>query len=166
MDENFQALVPSRPVRLAIPPPDRRKLGAILWQVISAVEAAPVPPPEVAPALSSLPPVVRLYECLRLFLLDAEYSLSPDGGLRGIAKLACRVAVVVGILSLSLAVVLACISVLLAAAVTITGQLVLILWNLLEAALLLVALLAIGIMLLVTVRLLTRRADAGGQVRR
>ena len=156
--------VPSPSAQLA-PLADRRSLATILWQVVSSVETKPLPPP-VVPDLDQLPPLLRLHACLRLFLLDTEFALSPDGGVRGLAKFACRISVVAGILSLCLAVVLACVSLVLAAVVTVTGQLVTILWNLLEAALLLVALLAIGVVLLVVVRILTRRSEAGGQVHR
>jgi hypothetical protein len=103
-----------------------------------------------------MPPPVRLYECLRLYLLDVEQALSPGGQLRGLGSWACRVAVAAGILSLCLAAVLVCVSLVLAVAVTITGQIVLILWNLLEAAMLVLALLALGALLLLAVRVVAR----------
>jgi hypothetical protein len=102
-----------------------------------------------------MPPVLRLYECVRLFLLDVEYSLSPLGHLRGLAKLACRIAVAVGILALCLAAILACVSVVLAVVATIAGQVVSILWLLLQAVLLLIALVVIGVLILLAVRAAT-----------
>ena len=165
MDDHTRALIPAPPAHLAAPPSDRRNLGRILLHIITNVEVEPLPPPVVLPDLAELPTLQRVYECLRLAALDAEQALSPGGHLRAIAKLACRVSVAAGVLSLCLAAVLAFVSVVLAAVVIITGQLVVILWNLLEAALLLVALLAVGAVLLVAVRVFTRRAGTAGHVR-
>jgi len=129
-------------------------VGVILWQIVTSAETSPLAPPEVPLNLPELPPLVRLYACQRLFLLDVEYALSPGGQLRGLAKLACRISFAAAIIALCLAAVLACVSLVLGILVIITGQLVVILWNLVQAVLLFIALLAIGAALLVVVRLL------------
>jgi hypothetical protein len=156
MNEPPRALMPRPPTQLARPVPDRRRLGLILWQVVTSVEAKPPPPPSVRPDLATMPLLVRLYECLRLYLLDLEQALSPGGQLRGLGRWACRVAVAAGILALCLAAVLGCVAAVLAILVAITGQIVLILWNLLEAVLLVLALLALGALLLLAVRAVAR----------
>ena len=157
MDERTTGLIPAPASALDYQQPDRRGLGRILLHIITNVEVQPLPPPAVRPDLAGLQAPQRVYECLRLAALDAEQALSPGGHLRAIAKLACRVSLVMGIIALCLAGVLASVSVALTVAVTIAGQLVQILWLLLQAMLLLIALLALGAGLLLGVRLITRR---------
>ena len=137
-------------------PPDRRGVGIILWHVLTAAETTPLPTPDVPANLVEMPPVLRLHACLRLFLLDVEYAISPDGQLRGICKVACRISVALAFLTLCLAGVLACVAMVMTIAVVITGQLVVILWNLLMAALLVIALLALAAACLFAVRVLIR----------
>jgi hypothetical protein len=156
MDDERHALSPRPPNQLATLPPDRRGLWRILWQVVSSVEATPLSRPEVPPDLSQMPPLARLHGCVRLFLLDVEFALSPGGQLRGLAKLTCRIAVAMGMLLLMAAGVLALVSLVLGIAVVVAGQLVALLWSLLQAVLLIAALLAIGVGLLLAVRLATR----------
>jgi hypothetical protein len=155
MDDPSRALVRGPPAQLAKPLLDRRGLVILLWQVLTSVETTPLPPPSAPPDLADMPVLVRVYECLRLCLLDVEYALSPGGQLRGIGRWACRISVAVGILALGLAAMLACVSVVLAVVAIIVGQLVAILWGLLQAVLLLIALLVIGFLLLLAVRAAT-----------
>ena len=155
MDDPIRALVRGPPAQLTKPLPDRRGLVVLLWQVVTSVETTPLPPPSVPPDLTEMPPLVRVYECLRLYLRDVEYALSPGGQLRGIGRWACRIGVAVGILALSLAAMLACVALVLAVVAIIVGQVVAILWGLLQAVLLLIALLVIGALLLLTVRAAT-----------
>ena|ERR1035437_922669 len=137
-------------------PPDRRSIGIILWHVVTAAEVTPLAPPEVPPNLMEMPPLLRLHACLRLFLLDTEYAISPDGQLRGICKVACRISITLAFLALCLAGVLACVAMVLGILVAITGQIVTILWNLLISTLLVVALLALAAACLFIVRVLVR----------
>ena len=143
-------------------PPDRRGVAIILWQVLIAAEATPLIPPEVPANLAEMPPFLRLHSCLWLFLLDVEYALSPGGQLRGICKLACRISVALAFLTLCLAGVLACVALVLAIVVVITRQLIVILWNLLIAALLVIALLALAAVCLFVVRMLVRERENRG----
>ena len=155
MDDPTRALVRGPPAQLVRPIPDWRGLWVLLWQVITSVETTPLPRPSVPPGLADMPPLVRVYECLRLYLLDVEYALSPGGQLRGIGRWVCRIAVAVGILAMGLAAVLACVALVLAVVAIIVGQVVAILWGLLQAVLLLIALLVIGFLLLLAVRAAT-----------
>ena len=155
MDDPTRALVRGPPAQLVRPLPDRRGLVVLLWQVLTSVETTPLPRPSVPPDLADMPVLVRVYECLRLYLLDVEFALSPGGQLRGIGRWACRISVAVGILALGLAAMLACVSLVLAVAAIIVGQVVAILWGLLQAILLLIALLVIGALLLMAVRTAT-----------
>ena len=157
MVDQVRSLVRSPPTQLARRLPDRRGLAGILWQVVRSAEAIPPPPPTVPSDLADMPLLRRVYESLRICLLDVEYALSPGGQLRGLGRWACRITVAVAILALCLAAVLGCVWMVLAIVVTITGQLVLILWQLLEAVLLLIALLVIGAMLLMAVGSAARR---------
>ena len=105
-----------------------------------------------------MPLLLRLHACLRLFLLDMEYALSPGGQLRGIVKVACRISFVLGFLTLCLAGILACVVLALTIVLVITRELVAILWNLLTAMLLFVALLAPAGILLLAARILTSQS--------
>ena len=156
MDEDSAPPIPSPRESPAVLPPDQRGVAIILWQVLTAAEATPLAPPQVPANLADMPPLLRLHACLRLFLLDVEYALSPGGQLRGICKLACRISVALTFLTLCLAGVLACVALVLAIVVIITQQLVVILWNLLMAALLVIALLALAAACLFAVRMLVR----------
>ena len=151
MDEDSAPPIPSPREYPAVTPPDQRGVAMILWQVLTA-EATPLAPAD----LPDMPALLRLHACLQLFLLDIEYALSPGGQLRGICKLACRISLALAFLTLCLAGVLACVVLVLAIVVIITRQMVLILWNLLMAALLLMALLVLAGVLLFAVRLLIR----------
>lgn len=164
MDEDSASPIPAPPEYPAPRPPDRRGVATILWQVLTAADAMPLDPPEVRANLAEMPPLLRLHACLRLFLLDIEYAISPGGQLRGLCKLACRISVALAFLTLCLAGVLACVVLALAIVVVITRQLVLILWNLLMAVLLLIALLALAAACLFAVRVLVRSSgrETGG----
>ena len=157
MNNQLQRVVPALP-----PDPgprltrDQRGLGAILMHLLTTIEAKPVPPPSVPADLSNLPPLLRIHGCIRLFVLDLEFSLSAGGQLRSLAKLACRISLAVGILSMFAAAALACVSVIVAIAVAIAGQVVLLLWYLLEAAMLVLALVVMAIVLFMVVGLIVR----------
>ena len=137
-------------------PPDRRGMTVILWQVLTQTEMTPLSRPEVPSDLPQMSPLLSIHACLRLFLLDIEYSLSPGGHLRGFCKLACRISLALAVLTLCLAGVLACVSLIMAIVVIITGQLVVVLWNLIISALLVIALLALAVACLFAVRMLVR----------
>ena len=146
------------------PPPmvhDRRGLPVLLWQVLTTTETAPLDPPAVPSDLADMPPVLRIHACLRLFLLDMEYAMSPGGQLRGLVKMTCRISLIVAFWALCLAAVLACVSVALAIAVVMTGRLVTVLWNLVTAALLMVALLILGAVLLWVARAMAHASRGG-----
>jgi hypothetical protein len=159
MAESPNSLLPPGRDLPGRPPLDDRAAATILWQVLTARERTlALTPPEVPEDLTEMPLLLRLHACLRLFLLDMEYALSPGGQLRGIVKLVCRVSFVLGFLALCLAGVSACAVLVLAIALVITRELVAILWNLLTAMLLLVALLAIAGVLLLAARFLTSQS--------
>jgi hypothetical protein len=103
-----------------------------------------------------MPPLARLSGSLRLFLLDAEFALSPGGQLRGLAQLACRVAVAIGMILLTVSLLLMLLSLALSVAIFAAGQLVTLMWLLIQAVLLVGLLLAVALGLLVAVRLATR----------
>lgn len=150
-------LIPPSPAGLVRQPPQTRGIGAILWHLVTASNAHPLAPPAVPPDLMDLPPVARVHACVRLYLADIEYAMSPGGHLRGLVHLTCRIAVVLGIILLCAAGVLALASLVLSVALVVAGQLVLLLERLLQAALLLVALLAIAFGLLLAVRVAARQ---------
>jgi hypothetical protein len=136
--------------------PDDRGAGMILWQVLVPGSATPVARPEVPPDLPEMSPVVRVHACLRLFLLDMEFALSPGGHLRGACKWACRTSLALAFIALCAAGV--------AMGVAIAGiilqKLVAVLWLLLQALLLLVALLVIAVGLILGARLVSTAAGS------
>ena len=127
---------------------------------MTATETTPLPPPTAPPDPPDMPLLLRLHACLRLFLLDLEYALSPNGQFRSVFKLAIRITMVMTIVALCLAGVSACVSMVLAIIVVITGQVVQILWNLLISVLLLMGLVVIAGVGVLALRLL---APSGGQ---
>ena len=139
---------------------DHRSIGFILWQLLTTIEIKPVPPPTVPEDLATLPTLLRIHACVRLFLLDIEQSLSPGGQLRGLARLACRISIAIAIIASCAAAALACVAVVVTIAAIITGQLVLLVWNLLQAALLLLALLAVATVLFLAVGFLARQGKS------
>lgn len=66
------------------------------WQPI------PVPKPEVDPDLPQLPAIQRSAEVLRYKMLQLEFAISPEGGLRGWLKLNVLLALLIGIPALFL----------------------------------------------------------------
>ena len=108
-------------------------------------------------ALPQCPRRRRVYECVRLYLLDIEYALAPGGHLRGIGRWACRIGVAVGLAALGLAAVLVCVSAILAVVVVIVSQVVALLEYVLHALFLLI------LIVVVVGVLLGGRAGAGGR---
>ena len=140
---------------------DRRSVTLILWQVLSATEVQPLAPPRVPPHLFELPPLLRIHGCVRLFLLDLEYALSPRGELRGLAKFACRLSLAVGIVLMCLAALLGCMLVVVSVTAVLMGQLLLVLWRLAQAVMLLLGLLVGAVTLWLLVRFIARSRRSG-----
>jgi hypothetical protein len=141
-----------------------RSVSIILWQLLTTIEIIPVPPPAVPENLTSQPLLLQIHGCVRLFLLDIEHAISPGGHLRGLTRLACRIGLVAAVISLCASAILACAAVVVSIAEVLTGQLVLVLWHLLQAAVLLMALLATATLIFVIVGFFarTRRSDSSG----
>lgn len=146
MADTPKHLIPSSPTCRDPPPQpvDRRHVMTILWQLFVSRPTQSLLRPAVPSDLGDMSSLVRIHACLRLFLLDIEYSLSPGGHLRGFVKLLCRLSIIIAVLAVFAAGVLACLALVLTVIATITHQLVVILRELLDAALLIVALLVIA----------------------
>ncbi len=69
----------------------------------NAWQPVPVPKPEVDPELPQLPAIQRSAEVLRYKMLQLEFAVSPEGGLRGWLKLNVLLALLIGIPALFLA---------------------------------------------------------------
>ena len=78
-----------------IPPPDT--LARSTRKALVAWTPKPIPVPQLAPDVLSLPAIERAAEILRYRLLSLEYALSPNGSLRAWFKLCLKIALVIGI---------------------------------------------------------------------
>lgn len=71
--------------------------GSLTSAVRQAWHPIPVPKPEIDRELPRLPGIQRSAEVLRFKVLQLEYSVSPDGALRGWLKLNVLLSLIIGI---------------------------------------------------------------------
>ena len=141
-------------------PIPQRGMWSILKSIFFSAEASPLPEPTLPMDLPDLSALARAYECVRFYLLDIEYALSPKGELRALMKVAVRITVLLSFLLLCSAAVLGCLAVVLGVLDVIAGHIQSIAYHLFMAAVWLVALLALAVFAFIFAMALLRRSSS------
>ena len=118
----------------------REQRAKVIRRIRVNWDPKPVPAPELAPDLASMPAMNRTAEILRYRLLRLEHAVSPNGALRAWLRLNVRLALIIAIPTLLLGPILLLV---LAGLADMTASLAEICLNLLEAVLAIVAIIAV-----------------------